>query len=309
MCQSRRAIPLTLCLNTLQERNTAMTNGIYSQYTSKYEHWYYGIISKAKSQLRSKNGEVYYEGHHIIPRSLGGVDSEENIVLLTAREHFICHWLLYKFSKGVSKHKMAHAWFMMCNVNNDNQKRYIPPTRIYEAAKIAKSLSPVSDITRKKQSEAQSGKTISTTTRKKISETMRGKIKSEKHRESLSKSLKGKKKSKEHLSKISKTRTGMKWTEEQKKNLKIIRPSAGKDNPSFLGWYITPWGTFETPESAKNNASFEITENGIRKYCKYRNETLITNNHPIQKEYVGKTPKELGFGFKERGDIISPQSK
>lgn len=43
----------------------------------------------------------YYENHHIIPRSLNGSNSSENLVLLTAREHFICHWLLVKiFPKG-----------------------------------------------------------------------------------------------------------------------------------------------------------------------------------------------------------------
>lgn len=36
----------------------------------------------------------YYERHHIVMKSMGGEDSEENIVYLTAREHFIAHWLL-----------------------------------------------------------------------------------------------------------------------------------------------------------------------------------------------------------------------
>jgi hypothetical protein len=269
-------------------------------YKSKYERWYYSIIANAKCQPRSKGGDVYYESHHIVPKSLGGCDSYENLVLLTAREHFICHWLLYKFSEGNTKHKMAHAWFMMCSVKNNNQHRYVPSARIYEAAKIAKSLSPVSDETRKKQSKAQIGKTMPEKTRKKISRTTRGRSKSDSHRKKLSESLKGKKKSKEHLEKISQARTGMKWTEEQKENLKKVRPSNGKNNPIFSGWYITPWGSYETPQSAKDNAPFKIAEAGIRKYCKYNNEKVITNNNPIRSEYVGKTPKELGFGFKER---------
>jgi hypothetical protein len=278
-------------------------------YKSKYERWYYSIILSAKCQIRFSRDGYYYERHHIIPTALGGPDIKENTVLLTAREHFVCHWLLYKFSKGVDKHKMAHAWFMMCSTKNDKQKRYIPPPRVYEAARKAKMMTPVSEVTRKRKSEAQMGKTIPTNTREKISQTTRGKTKSEKHRENLSKSLKGKKKSQEHISKISKSRTGSKWTDEQKQNLKIVRPSTGKDNPSFLGWYITPWGVFETVPSAKNNAPFKIKENGIRKYCKYRNEKLITNNHPIRKEYVGKTPKELGFGFKEKETNLLFNSK
>lgn len=35
-----------------------------------------------------------YEVHHILPKSLGGSDSKENLVRLTAREHFIAHKLL-----------------------------------------------------------------------------------------------------------------------------------------------------------------------------------------------------------------------
>jgi hypothetical protein len=271
-------------------------------YKSKYERWYYHIIAKAKCQPRSKGGGVYYEGHHIVPKSLGGIDSDENLVLLTAREHFICHWLLYKFLEGIAKHKMAHAWFMMCNTKNNNQHRYVPSARIYEAAKMAKSISPVSDDTRKRQSKAQIGKIIPVKTRKKISQTTRGRTKSDSHRENLSKSLKGKKKSKEHIEKISLARTGSKWTEDQKENLKKVRPSKGKNNPIFSGWYITPWGYYETPQLAKDNAPFEIAEAGIRKYCKYNNEKVITNNNPIRSEYVGKTPKELGYGFKEKAN-------
>ena len=32
----------------------------------------------------------YYEKHHIQPKSLGGSNKKENLVRLTAREHFIC---------------------------------------------------------------------------------------------------------------------------------------------------------------------------------------------------------------------------
>jgi hypothetical protein len=60
---------------------------------------YDAIIQKAKSENRKKlrnNQEnyVYYENHHILPKCLGGSNDKENKVLLTAREHFICHKLL-----------------------------------------------------------------------------------------------------------------------------------------------------------------------------------------------------------------------
>jgi hypothetical protein len=52
----------------------------------------------------------YYERHHIKPRSMGGGDEKENIAILTAREHYICHWLLYKIHRNS---QMATAWFFM----------------------------------------------------------------------------------------------------------------------------------------------------------------------------------------------------
>jgi hypothetical protein len=63
---------------------------------NKYTLWYFRIIDNAKLQGRSKGGGTYYESHHVIPKSMGGSDATDNRVLLTAREHFICHALLVK---------------------------------------------------------------------------------------------------------------------------------------------------------------------------------------------------------------------
>jgi hypothetical protein len=43
--------------------------------------------------------EGYRERHHIKPRSCGGTDAPDNLVLLTAREHFLAHWLLYRIER------------------------------------------------------------------------------------------------------------------------------------------------------------------------------------------------------------------
>ena len=59
----------------------------------------------------NKGNESYTESHHIIPRSLGG----EETVSLSAREHFICHWLLLKMVKDESsRYKMESAFAKMC---------------------------------------------------------------------------------------------------------------------------------------------------------------------------------------------------
>jgi hypothetical protein len=74
----------------------------------------------------------YGENHHILPRSLGGSDKRENIVRLTAREHFICHALLAEMyeRETFEWHKMNHA-FMAMKAANDAQKRYFN-SRLYE---------------------------------------------------------------------------------------------------------------------------------------------------------------------------------
>ena len=56
---------------------------------NKYYKIYCNLTERAKSRELPK--ETYIEKHHIIPRSLGGNNSKNNIVSLTAREHFICH--------------------------------------------------------------------------------------------------------------------------------------------------------------------------------------------------------------------------
>jgi hypothetical protein len=116
-----------------------------------YEKIYYQIINKSKDLDRSKGFGQYYEDHHIIPKSLGGSDENSNMVLLTAREHFICHWLLYKMYTGADKNKMAHAWFRMC-AKSDNQKRTCTSLQ-YEFAKKAHSIAVSNFMTGRKLSE------------------------------------------------------------------------------------------------------------------------------------------------------------
>lgn len=87
---------------------------------NKYTNWYYQIISRAKNRKLSG----YSEKHHIIPRSLGGDNSKENIVCLTAREHFICHLLLIRMLSGIAKSKMVYASWCLANQENAEQFRY-----------------------------------------------------------------------------------------------------------------------------------------------------------------------------------------
>jgi 5-methylcytosine-specific restriction endonuclease McrA len=93
---------------------------------NKYTRWYNNITEKAKA--RTIDG--YTEKHHIIPRSLGGSDNADNLVRLTAREHFVCHWLLTKMHLGEARGKMINALYLMQG-KNKYQDRYIN-SKVYE---------------------------------------------------------------------------------------------------------------------------------------------------------------------------------
>ena len=98
---------------------------------NKYTTWYNSLINKAKDRIIFG----YTEKHHIIPSSLGGTNDNNNLVKLTAREHFICHLLLTKMTMGNARYKMNFALHMLSNANNIGDGRYIPSSRMYDLAR------------------------------------------------------------------------------------------------------------------------------------------------------------------------------
>lgn len=73
----------------------------------------------------------YVERHHIIPRSEGGPDNNDNIVALTAREHYICHLLLAKI---YNDYKMLSAVvFMQAAKERWPSRVFKFNSRLYEA--------------------------------------------------------------------------------------------------------------------------------------------------------------------------------
>jgi hypothetical protein len=98
----------------------------------------------------------YTEKHHIIPASLGGSDSKDNLVRLTAREHFICHWILVKMYKGnkTSYYKMLKAFNMMCNSITKKQERYQICSRIFSIYREDMSKAMSASQTSKNNSQA-----------------------------------------------------------------------------------------------------------------------------------------------------------
>jgi hypothetical protein len=105
-------------------------------------------IRKTNSKLWKKtNGDlgVYYEGHHITPKCMGGKGhaydlNHPNIVPLTAREHFLAHRILANlYSNNI---KLTRSFWGMCNQDRYGN-RYIPNSKEYEEARIlfSKSIS------------------------------------------------------------------------------------------------------------------------------------------------------------------------
>jgi hypothetical protein len=103
---------------------------------NKYTKTYYSIITRAKSR---SSLTCYTEKHHIIPKSLGGSNNSENLVCLTAKEHFICHLLLPKMTVGDQKRKMVYAAWRMSVQGKPNQDRYQVSSKIYEMIKTQRS--------------------------------------------------------------------------------------------------------------------------------------------------------------------------
>ena len=90
-----------------------------------YSKIYNQLIQHRK--LNPYNLTQYHEIHHIIPRSLNGSDDEDNLVVLSAREHFIAHLLLEKITKekygeySEQHGKMLSAIFLCQMINNIKQ--------------------------------------------------------------------------------------------------------------------------------------------------------------------------------------------
>lgn len=139
---------------------------------NKYEKWYQLITSRGQTrQLDS-----YTEKHHILPESLGGLDTPENLTILTAREHFICHWLLTKIYKDGEAHwKMLNAIRIM-RAENKNQQRYKTKitSRVY--SNLKEEYSRLQSIKLAGSGNGMYGKNHTTQTKKAIGDANRGRI-------------------------------------------------------------------------------------------------------------------------------------
>lgn len=224
---------------------------------NKYYKWYKELTSKQDRSL-----ECYTEKHHIIPRSMGGLDTKENLVVLTAREHYIAHLLLTKCVTNEFKGKILHAYVMMSEVKDKNQKRFYKiNSRLFESRKVEsnkiKSQFRHSDDAKASISEKLKGipkqpftnehkvnisnghkgqkawnkglkgvAKASEETKRKISESQKGRVVSDETRKKLSLARKGKTRkplSEETKAKMSSSSRRIKMSEEHKQKLSELQ--------------------------------------------------------------------------------------
>jgi len=102
---------------------------------NKYYKWYHNICSKASQEKRTPDTTLY-ESHHILPKSLGGSDETDNLVLLTFKEHYLAHLLLTRFTVGKDKMKMCFALHTFFHFQGKNKHRpLVVRSAVYEAHK------------------------------------------------------------------------------------------------------------------------------------------------------------------------------
>lgn len=212
---------------------------------NKYTNYYYNIIDKAKA--RALPPEIYTEKHHIIPKSLGGDNSKDNLAKLTAREHFICHRLLIKMVENNDYKKKMRFALNSFRRTSSNQQRYILSARQYEIvrneASAARSQSQMGN--KFAAGFKQSAETIAKRTAKVLGQ--KRKPWNDEQRKNLSKSMTNKSKSEEAKKNMSIARKGVPTerkgiktgplSEETKKNMrkpkkKLTCPQCGLEGGS-----------------------------------------------------------------------------
>lgn len=106
-----------------------------------YKKIYYQIINKSRQQNRKKGEGVYYELHHILPKCVGGKGKQHefnhpNLVLLTAKEHFICHKLLVEIYRNTKyfKNIVYSLWSM--SILKKKGRDYRISSREYEKLRV-----------------------------------------------------------------------------------------------------------------------------------------------------------------------------
>ena len=150
---------------------------------NRYHIRYFNIINNAMS----RKNEGYTEKHHITPKCMGGTNEPDNLIRLTAREHFICHRLLAKCVTDDYRSKLVYAsWQLGRSLKLKGVKI---SSRLYEQLKIELSESMTG---RKRPEFSQEWKDNMSKSRKGKPSPKRGIVLTDEHKQKLSEARKGK---------------------------------------------------------------------------------------------------------------------
>ena len=207
-----------------------------------YKKIHDSIIASAKNR---NIGDSYFELHHVIPKSMGGSNIKSNLVCLTAREHYLIHWLLYKIYKNK---QMAFAWYRMTH-GKSSVERYTSASFIY--ARKARS---------EEMSKLFNGKKLSEEHKEKLSIAKRGKTYSEIGRGESP--LIGRNLSEDHKRKVGITSLGRRHSDETRAFLS--EGKKGNKNPMY-GKVVSEETRRKLSEAARRNSGKPISEETRKK--------------------------------------------
>ncbi len=207
-----------------------------------YQKNYEKLVEKARNEKRQKNKGKYFESHHIKPTCLGGDGktsewrTHPNIVLLTPKEHFIAHKLLY-FMYPNNK-SIFHGYRMMAKMaakTNDRifnlSAREVEEIRLKFIESVSGNNAPSKrPEVAKKISESQKGKKVSLETKKRVTDGLKkyfkenpgvqkGRITSEDAKRKQSEAKKGKPGNPVSIDAMKRANLGVKRSQETKMKL------------------------------------------------------------------------------------------
>ena len=235
---------------------------------NKYQTWYQNITDRA----RDRTLEGYVERHHVIPRSLGGSDDAGNLVSLTAREHFVCHWLLTKMYTGEARYKMLNALRMM-RAEKIGQYRYSNKitARVYES--IKQEYAQLQSVLRSGKGNGFYGKTHTEEARQRISEANKGRVQSQEEKEKQIAAITGRKRapfSDEWREKMSKSKQG----ENNNRYGAVVLESTRKK----IGNKIR--GRKQTDEEKARRSAANLGKVRLKKLCPHCDTMIAVNTYP-----------------------------
>lgn len=228
-------------------------------YTKTYDQ----LIQKAKLRGLDKSKlEGYYEKHHIVPKSLGGQNKKDNLVLLTYREHIIAHKLLIRIYNR--NQKMIYAYYSMIR-SSKREKTFVDinvSSKELEAIRI-QSVEYLREINTGEKNPMY-GKKISEDHKKKISEANKYK-RSEETKQKMREAQLGKKANMESRVKMSNSHKGLKIHTEERK--KFLSERWKNNNPNSKKVYDSNLNkVYETLTSCAKD--YNISSQTLRKWIR-----------------------------------------